>query len=83
MVFLWLWIPNQQRFRFRWVFQHAIPNLIREWLRDQVTSIMKDGDAQQQNEIHLAMRNVFVNAIDGNCGFHIGKAMYLFFSHHL
>ena len=73
VVFLWLLIPNQQRFSFRWVFQHAIPNLIPKWLRDRVTFIMKDGDAQQQNEINHAMTNVFVNAKDGNCGFHIGK----------
>ena len=73
VVFLWLWMPNQQRFSFRWVFQHAIPNLIPKWLRDRVTFIMKDGDAQQHNEIKQALRNVFVNAQDGNCGFHIGK----------
>ena len=76
VVFLWLWIPNQQRFSFRWVFQHAVPNLIPKWLRDRVTFIMKDGDAQQHNEIHHAMKNVFVNATDGNCGFHIGKLSF-------
>jgi len=73
VVFLWFWMPNQQRFSFRWVFQHAIPNLIPKWLRDRVTFIMKDGDAQQQNEINHALGTVFVNARDGNCGFHIGK----------
>ena len=73
VVFLWFWMPNQQRFSFRWVFQHAIPNLIPKWLRDRVTFIMKDGDAQQQNEINHALGTVFVNAQDGNCGFHIGK----------
>ena len=43
------------------------------------TFIMKDGDAQQHNEIHHATRNVFVNATDGNCGFHIGKLTLFIF----
>ena len=73
VVFLWSWIPNQQRFSFRWIFQHAIPNLIPKWLRDRVRFVMKDGDPQQRNEIIFAFQNVFVNAIEGGCGFHIGK----------
>jgi hypothetical protein len=32
---------------------------------------MKDGDPQQGNEILGAMANVFVNAIEGTCGFHV------------
>ena len=39
---------------------------------------MKDGDAQQQNEIHHAMKNVFVSATDGNCGFHIGTLIFIY-----
>ena len=34
---------------------------------------MEEGDAQQQNENNHAMTNVFDNATDGSCGFHIGK----------
>ena len=73
VVFMWIWIPNQQRFSFRWVFQHAIPNLIPEWLRRRVKFIMKDGDPQQRNEIIMAMNKIFPNAKEGGCGFHIGK----------
>lgn len=72
-VFLWIWIPNQQRYSFRWVFQHAIPNLIPKWLRERVLLIMKDGDAQQRNEILRALFRVFPNAKEAGCGFHIGK----------
>ena len=77
VIFMWMWIPNQQRFSFRWVFQHAIPNLIPKWLRDRVRFIMKDGDPQQRNEILYAMKDIFCNAIEGACGFHIGKTIFI------
>ena len=53
-------MPNQQRFSFRWVFQHAIPNLIPKWLRDCVQFIMKDGNPQQQNDILHPLENVLL-----------------------
>ena len=34
---------------------------------------MRDGDAQQQNEILIALSTIFVNTIEGGCKFHIGK----------
>lgn len=77
VIFMWIWIPNQQRFGFRWVFQHAIPTLISRFLRFRVKFIMKDGDPQQRNEILIALKRVFTNAIEGSCGFHIGKLTML------
>ena len=74
VVFLWVWIPNQQRFSFRWVFQHAIPNLIPAWLCKRVKLIMKDGDPQQRNEIIGSLIKIFTNAIEGSCGYHIGES---------
>ena len=53
--------------------KHAIPNLIPKWLRERVLLIMKDGDAQQRNEILRALFRVFPNAKEAGCGFHIGK----------
>ena len=35
VVFLWVFIPNQQRFSFRWVFQEAIPTLLPKCLKDR------------------------------------------------
>jgi hypothetical protein len=32
---------------------------------------MKDGDPQQRNEIQAAMKNIFINASEGTCGFHV------------
>ncbi len=39
---------------------------------------MKDGDAQQQNEILKALKEVFPNAVEGGCGWHIGELMFHF-----
>ena len=64
-------MPNEQRFSFRWVFQHAIPNLIPKVYRDRVKYLMKDGDPQQRNEALYALQNIFVNAREGGCGYHI------------
>ena len=71
VIFLWIWIPNQQRFSFRWVFQHAIPILISSAHRSRVRFIMKDGDPQQRNEVIGSLMTVFTHAIEGGCGFHI------------
>mmetsp|Transcript_23810 Transcript_23810/g.54521 ORF Transcript_23810/g.54521 Transcript_23810/m.54521 type:complete len:1402 (-) Transcript_23810:247-4452(-) len=70
-VFMYLWIPNQTRFSFRWVFQHAIAILLPEHVRLRVRLIMKDGDPQQRNEILVCLLKVFPNAIEGGCGWHI------------
>jgi hypothetical protein len=71
IVWLWVLIPNQQRFSFRWVFQEAIPTLVPKWLFDRVVFFMKDADPQQRNEILSSINFVFVNATEGTCGFHV------------
>ena len=71
VVFMFVWIPNEQRISFRWVFSHAISQLVPAWLRSRVKFIMKDGDPQQRNEILIALQSVFTNAIEGGCGWHI------------
>ncbi len=72
VIFLWIWIPNEQRFSFRWVFHHAIPTLIPLSIREKVKFIMKDGDPQQRNEILKSLKTIFTNAGEGSCGWHIG-----------
>ena len=68
---MWIFIPNQQRFSFRWVFKEALPKLVPKWLRECVLFFMKDGDPQQRNEILSAMKSVFLNASEGTCGYHV------------
>lgn len=71
VVFLWVWMPNQRRYSFRWVFQHAVTNLIAKIHLLRVKFFMKDGDPQQHNEIVAAIRSIFRNAGVGGCGWHI------------
>lgn len=77
VIFLWIFIPNEQRISFRWVFQHAIPNLIPQWIRDRVLFIMKDGDPQQRNEILYSLLRIFPKAKEGGCGWHIGQYLFI------
>ncbi len=71
IVWMWIFIPNQQGFSFRWVFKEALPKLAPKWLGERVLFFMKDGDPQQCNEILSAMKSVFLNASEGTCGFHV------------
>ncbi len=71
IVWMWIFIPNQQRFSFRWVFKEVLPKFVPKWLRERVLFFMKDGDLQQPNEILSAMKSVLVNASEGTCGFHV------------
>ncbi len=72
-VFIWIWIPNQKRFSFWWVFSHALPLLTPGKVRDRVAFIMKDWDSQQRNEVLRAMNGIFPNAIEGGCGWHVSE----------
>ncbi len=71
IVWMWIFIPNQQRFSFRWVFQEAIPTLLPKWLRDHVLFFMKDGDPQQRNEILFSFMNQFVK-VELRCPEYVG-----------
>ena len=73
VVFMWVWIPNEQRMSFRWVFQLAIPKLLPAHARRRVRFIMKDGDPQQRNELLSVLLPLFPNAREGSCGWHIGE----------
>jgi hypothetical protein len=70
-MWMWVFIPNQQRFSFRLVFKEALPKLALKWLRECVLLFMKDGDPQQRNEILSAMKSLFLNASEGTCGYHV------------
>jgi hypothetical protein len=49
IVWMWIFIPSQQRFSFRWVFKEAFPKLVPKWLKERVLFFMKNGDPQQRN----------------------------------
>ena len=71
VVFLRIWIPNQRRGTFKWVFKHILPEFLPKSYHPYVKFFMVDGDPQQYNEIVASIKNNFVNARWGNCGFHV------------
>ncbi len=37
---------------------------------------MSNGDSQQQNETLQALKDVFLNSIEGSCGWHVGELFF-------
>ncbi len=68
VIFLWIWVSNQKHFSSCLFFSHAIPLLIPCKISKSLQLIIKDGHAEQQNEILRAMKENFPNAIDSGCG---------------
>jgi len=54
-VFCRVWIPDQRRVSFRYVFQHALKKLLPNHARQRVRLVMKDGDPHQDIELRLAI----------------------------
>jgi hypothetical protein len=71
VVFLKIWIPNQKRFSFRWVFKFVLTSLIPKRLFLRTRFAMVDGDPQQRSELVSCMKEYMPNAIDGSCGWHV------------
>ena len=64
-------MPNQKRFSFRWVFEHALESLGLGTFFKLTEMFMKDGDPQQHNEIMRAMKSYMTKAHDAGCGWHV------------
>jgi hypothetical protein len=72
VVFLRVWLPDQKRYSFRWIFQHVLLGLIPRECFQRTRLVMGDaGDRQQQAEIELAIKEYMPNARFGGCGWHI------------
>ena len=67
-IFLKIWIPNQKRFSFRWVFKFVLTSLLPATSFRRTQLAMVDGDPQQRGELVLAIKECMPNAIDGGCG---------------
>ena len=70
-IFLRVWIYNQRRATFRWVFQSVLPNLLPESFLNRINLFMVDGDAQQNAELQACCTAYARNAGIGQCGWHI------------
>jgi hypothetical protein len=71
VVFLRVWLPNQKRSSFRWVFKFVLTSLFDASRFRRTQLIMVDGDPQQRAELSKAISVHMPNAIDGGCGWHI------------
>jgi hypothetical protein len=70
-VFLKIWIPNQKRFTFRWVFKFVIMHLLPQKIFCRTNLFMVDGDPQQRAELVKAIKEFVSHAEDGSCGWHL------------
>jgi hypothetical protein len=71
VVFLRVWLPNQKRFAFRWVFKFVLTSLFDPMAFCRTRLVMVDGDPQQRSELSKAILDYMPNAMDGGCGWHI------------
>jgi hypothetical protein len=69
-IFLQIWLVNQCRSTFHWVFHVVLPTLIHRTHFKRVRLIMVDGDPQQGNEVASALISYMPNAFFGRCGWH-------------
>eukprot|EP00978_Attheya_sp_CCMP212_P014408 scaffold36669_cov47-Attheya_sp.AAC.2 len=70
-VFLKVWLPNQKRSSFRWVFRYVLPEIISRNILLRTKLVMVDGDQQQNSELKLAIKSYMSHAHFSQCGWHI------------
>ena len=68
-----MWLPNQKRGSFRWVFHHVLPTLIPKEILSDIKMIMADNDPHQGAEIKSAIEKFMRNAIFYKCGWHMAE----------
>jgi hypothetical protein len=71
VVFLRVWLLNQKRSSFRWVFKFVLTSLFNARTFHRTRLVLVDGDPQQRAELSNAIPEHMPNAIDGGCGWHI------------
>jgi hypothetical protein len=71
VAFLKVWLPNQKRSAFRWVFKFALTSPFEASAFQRTRLVMVDGDPQQKSELSKAIFDCMPNAIDGGCGWHV------------
>ena len=70
-IFLKVWVHNQKRVTFKWIFQVVLKSFIPKETQKMVHLVLVDGDPQQMNELKIALANYLTNASFANCAFHL------------
>jgi hypothetical protein len=71
VVFLWVWLPNQKRFSFRWVFKFVLTSIFDPHAFRRMQLVMVDGDPQQRSELSKVIMDYMPDAMDGDYGWQI------------
>ena len=71
VIFLKVWLPNQKKSSFRWVFKFVLTSMIPPECFKRTTLVMVDGDQQQRDQLVSSMLEFMPNAIDGTCAWHL------------
>jgi hypothetical protein len=70
-IFLRIWIVNQKRTSFRWIFHSVMKHFIPQKVLDRVRYAMVDGDPQQCAELNIAISDYMPQVFSGRCSWHI------------
>ena len=70
-VVLWLWIPNQKAWIFKYVLLVVISKSFGHSVCSRVQAFITDGDPQLISMIDLAIKKIYVNAVQLACGCHL------------
>lgn len=70
-VFLRVYLPNQQAWVFRWVFQVAFVKLVGAATLRRIIMFITDGDSQETSQLDLAIAELIPQAKRARCGWHI------------
>jgi hypothetical protein len=71
VIFLKVWLPNQKKSSFRWVFKFVLTSMIPLECFKRTRLVMVDGDQQQRDQLVAAMLEFMPNAIDATCAWHL------------
>ncbi|CAJ1947503.1 unnamed protein product [Cylindrotheca closterium] len=70
-IFLRVWVHNQKRVTFKWIFQAVLKSFLPSGTHEMVQLVLVDGDPQQMSEVRLALQQYLTSAMFTNCGFHL------------
>lgn len=71
VLFCRVWIPDQRRVSFRYVFRVALPKILPKHVLARVMFLMCDGDPQQNSELRNALPLLFPKAFIALCVYHL------------
>lgn len=71
VVFCRVWLPDQRRASFRYVFQEGLRKILPAHVLARVRFLICDGDPQQNAELRIAIKLLCPHARIGGCSFHM------------